>query len=73
MGFHISLPIFQPECQYPKLAAFLVAPQVVFMTILFGDFYRKAYLTTKISHLNGSVKPKLNGVMKVDENKIKIT
>lgn len=36
--------LFQPNCGFPQFTAAILIPQNLFMLILFGDFYRKAYL-----------------------------
>ncbi|XP_063695508.1 very long chain fatty acid elongase AAEL008004-like [Culicoides brevitarsis] len=42
--FHFSRPILNPDCEYPKFWLICGAIQNLFMFILFGDFYIKAYL-----------------------------
>ncbi|XP_044755179.1 uncharacterized protein LOC123314125 [Coccinella septempunctata] len=36
--------VFQPNCGYPKFPAMVFLSQNIFMLILFGDFYYKAYI-----------------------------
>lgn len=40
---HYSILLVQPNCGYPKFTAGILVPQNLFMCILFGDFYVKAY------------------------------
>lgn len=42
--FHFARPIFNPDCNYPKFWLVCATIQNLFMFILFGDFYIKAYL-----------------------------
>lgn len=41
---HFSQLIFIEDCPFPKLLAAAFIPQILFMIILFGDFYYNAYL-----------------------------
>lgn len=68
----MTLPLFQPKCSYPKFISFFITPNVVFMVLLFTDFYIKAYIKTKAPRMNGTLEPKSNGAIKFDENKNKI-
>lgn len=47
LGIHFSLPIFIGDCGYPKIFCIIMTLQNVFMMLMFGDFYRKAYLQKK--------------------------
>lgn len=44
---HFVQVIFYADCNYPKLIAFIMTIQNVFMLFMFGDFYRNAYLLKK--------------------------
>lgn len=44
---HFVPVIFQRDCSYPKLIAFIMTIQNVFMLFMFGDFYRNTYLRKK--------------------------
>ncbi|XP_018567408.1 elongation of very long chain fatty acids protein 7-like [Anoplophora glabripennis] len=39
--------LFKADCTYPKLCSYFFVPQNCFMLILFGDFYRRTYLSKK--------------------------
>ncbi|KAJ8932811.1 hypothetical protein NQ314_014515 [Rhamnusium bicolor] len=39
--------MLKPDCRYPKLVSFFFVPQNVFMLVLFGDFYRRTYLSKR--------------------------
>lgn len=41
--FHLMIPIVT-DCEYPKALSAALAFQNIFMFILFGDFYYKAYI-----------------------------
>lgn len=41
------------ECDYPKWPAALLLPQNLFMIVLFGDFYYKAYIKKPKNATNG--------------------
>jgi GNS1/SUR4 family len=43
---HFSVPVFT-ACSYPKGLNAAIAVQNIFMLLLFGDFYYKAYVKTK--------------------------
>ncbi|XP_077285217.1 very long chain fatty acid elongase 7-like [Arctopsyche grandis] len=40
---HFSTLAITPDCEYPPWLAAVIIPQNLFMFMLFGDFYRKAY------------------------------
>lgn len=46
---HFGVLLFQSNCDFPKFSAALMIPQNLFMLILFGDFYRKAYMKKKVT------------------------
>jgi elongation of very long chain fatty acids protein 7 len=43
---HFSVPLFT-DCSYPKGLNAAIAVQNIFMLLLFGDFYYKAYVRGK--------------------------
>lgn len=48
LAVHFSVGIFVIDCTYPKFFCIIMAIQNLFMMCMFGDFYRRAYLTKKI-------------------------
>lgn len=47
-GVHMILPLFLNDCEkHITLGAFLVVPNVFFLTVLFLEFYKKSYLDYK--------------------------
>lgn len=44
---HFSPAIFATDCTYPKIFSIAMAIQNLFMMVMFGDFYRRAYLRKK--------------------------
>lgn len=47
LGLHFSSGIFAEDCTYPKLFCIIMALQNLFMMFMFGDFYRRAYISKK--------------------------
>ncbi|CAO1436085.1 unnamed protein product [Diamesa tonsa] len=43
---HFSIPLFK-ECSFPKIILLLLTLQNLFMLLMFGDFYYKAYIRKK--------------------------
>lgn len=43
---HFTVPLFT-DCDYPKGLLAAIAVQNIFMLVLFGDFYYKAYVKKK--------------------------
>lgn len=43
LSVHFVMPLLLAECAYPKTICFIMTIQNIFMLVLFGDFYRKAY------------------------------
>lgn len=44
--FHLMVPVFM-DCDFPKVISVALAFQNIFMFLLFGDFYYKAYVRGK--------------------------
>ena len=64
---HFAQLIWVEDCGFPRWPAAIFIPQNLFMIVLFGDFYYKAYInktTKKVIDQNGIKKESTNGINK---------
>lgn len=52
IALHWMMLLIVPDCGYPRWPTMILVPQNLFMFLLFYDFYRKAYGTTKAIKIN---------------------